>query len=551
MMQTDKTINEIDMANLRCLPNRAMAYFKSRLSSARESIVRSKETAGTESGQYRPDGSASGHRMKHEPGKIWHYQLYLTDGYINTSSGAWPPGSDSTSIPGWKEPVYIWGFTDLDPSIPGNLMSVPKGAAAPECSPVGNAKFPGPFLECTAGDDLFITVYNRGLFQKNQDLQDDISFHLHGVNTQAQYDGFPESAGCYGENLRYFWEEDWYKAHGISSRVKDGWWNSLPAEEQQALLKENPPLIKSNHLNQAGGIYSLRNNAQYPEGIGDRLPYGTSEDWTRFTYYFRITRPGTFMYYGHMYFSEHVQMGMNGALVVRPADGSRSVYGRNTNTDYDQEYTFILSEFDPKWHKFIEGAPDTLQYYPPEYRPEIWFINGRTFPQTQLPFSWNKVGGCADLDPRYNTHIMVGPNQKFLVRYINASHQNQSFHQHGWSMRIVGCDGFSWMQQMEKFALSIAPGETYDVITSVGYTYGVNGQAGSPLSSAAIAPIGSGTLAWKQIYPLLNQDGSRVTTCGIYPGGMMTYIEVVGTSSAPSSKINWFDPHADKVEPLP
>lgn len=238
-------------------------------------------------------------------------------------------------------------------------------------------------------------------------------------------------------------------------------------------------------------------------------------------------------------------MGMNGALVVRPADDSRSVYGKETNTDYDQEYTFILSEFDPKWHRFIEGAPDTPQYYPPECRPEIWFINGRTFPQTQLPFSWNKVGGSADFEPHYNMRVEVAPNQKFLVRYINAGHQIQSLHQHGWSMRIVGCDGFSWIQQIEKTILSIAPGETYDVITSVDYTYGVNGQAGSPLSSAAIAPIGSGTLAWKQVYPLRNQDGSRVTTRGIYPGGMMTYIEVIGASNAPSSKTTWFDPHSD------
>ena len=550
MKLSDKLINETGTESLKHLPDRALAHIRSGLSFAREAVTGSKYALKSKTVLAQPQRRLSTQKASPPAKKIWHYQLYLTDGYINPSSGAWPPGGDSTSIPGWKDPIYIWGFTDLDPDLPGNLMLVPKGASAAKWLPVGNAKFPGPFLECAAGDDLFITVYNRGFFQKNQKIQDDISLHLHGINSPAQYDGFPESAGCYEETLRYFWEEDWYKAKGRISKVKDDWWNALSAEEQQTFLKENTPLIKPNRLNQAGGIYSMRNDAPYPDGIGGKIPRGSAEEWTRFTYRFRPVRPGTFMYYGLKNMSEDMNMGMCGALVVRPADGSRSVYGLKTGTDYDQEYTFILSEFDPRWHRFIEGDANTPNYYQPEWQPELWFINGRTFPQTLSPFAWNRVGGSADLESRYDTHINVEPNHNFLVRYINAGHQSQSINQHGWSMRIVGGDGFALTTPIEKSTLSIAPGETYEVITSVDKANGDNGVV-APLSGLAAPSVGSDTIAWRQIHPIRNQNGCRATTCGIYPGGMMTLIESAGKSKTPSRRPTWFDPYTEKVEPLP
>jgi hypothetical protein len=380
IMASEDIINKIYKLGLEHLPDSAMDHIRSRLSLLKEAFNESKNASKAALVQQNKKRSP---QITSSPAeKIWHYQLYLTDGYINPSCGAWPPIGDCTAIPGWKDPIYIWGFTDIDPNIPGNLMSVPKGAAAKEWSPVGNAKFPGPFLECAAGDYLFITVYNRGFFQKRQKIQDDISLHLHGINSPVQYDGFPESSGSYSETLRYSWEEDWYRAQGSTSRIKDDWWNALCADAQQSLLRENTPLIKLNRLNKAGGIYSLRNDAPYPDGVGDKIPRGAAEDWTRFTYSFRPMRPGTFMYCGLMNMSENQNMGTYGVLIVRPADRSKSVYGIDTNTNYDHEYTMIISEFDPVWHRFVEGAADTPNYYPPEWQPELWFINGRTFPQT-------------------------------------------------------------------------------------------------------------------------------------------------------------------------
>jgi hypothetical protein len=105
-------------------------------------------------------------------------------------------------------------------------------------------------------------------------------------------------------------------------------------------------------------------------------------------------------------------MGLYGSLIVRPNDGSRSVYGLNTNTDYDKEYTFILSEFDSRWHSLIEGDAAFAKHSPANWSPDLWFINGRTFPETVNPFAWNNAQGGIDAEPRYNTYVKAKPNQK-------------------------------------------------------------------------------------------------------------------------------------------
>lgn len=534
-------------------PDKTIAYIMSGIFAAGQIIFRENASFETkEASSQKARAASETVRIVIPENKIRHYDIYITDGYINISSGAWPPAGDNTAIPGWSDPVYIWGFTDIDPNISGNLMTVPPGAYASAGSPVGNAKFPGPFLEAMVGDEVYITVHNRGLFQSLQNIQDDYALHLHGLSLQSPYDGFPESAGGYGENLRYFWEEDWFKSQGASTKERDDWWNSLTAPEQHAHLR-NTPLIKPNQLNQNGCIYSLRNTEAYPEGVGSKLPYGVAEDWTQFTYHFHAMRPGTYIYCCQTA-PDDIQMGLYGAMIVQPADFSpenKTVYGRGTETEFDLEHTFILGEFDPVWHRFIEGDSSIPEFLPADCKSEIWFINGRSFPQTMLPFAWNRRGGNAEPEQRYNTHIKVAPKERLLIRYMNMGYQTHSINQHGWTMCIIGSDGYPCSPQSQKTTLSISPGETYETITIIDPTYGVNSQAGSPLSSIAPAPVGHGTLTWRQIFPIRDHNDCVVTTRNAFPGGMMTLIEATGASNVPAGKPIWFNPYSDRVEPWP
>jgi FtsP/CotA-like multicopper oxidase with cupredoxin domain len=516
--------------------------------------------------------------------------------------------------------------SDLFESVYSAQGAVPPTLVGGPTNPlVGNAKFPGPFIECKMGEHVFITVHNRRFFQYNQAVQDDHTLHLHGIHAQAPYDGFPETAGSYKEKLRYFWQEPWYIALGATTKARDIAWNAMTMAQQMTLLKANTPLIKDNFLDPMGAILSqFGSNAvegPWPLSVGynassvltdpriwgsyaqmygpdsNRSGYSV-EDATQFTYYFTPMHMGTFMYHCHMVASEHVQMGMYGAIVIRPADWSqtkKTVYGRKTNTDYDTENTIIISEFDPRWHRLIEGEivdPLVIGFRAADWKPELWFANGRTFPQTILPFAWNTpcatptTFGPPDLEPRYNTLVTMKTNQKFLIRWINMGYQEHPMHQHEWHTSIVGKDGVLQNSFRDVFTILIGSRETYDTITLANPVYGVTDPAGSPLSSphpSALDPNGKPTIIvlnttilskyrivatrnsmhraincktslnsssescvedykWRQIFPIHDHDDYRVTTNDLYPGGAVVLQVVTDVPNTPANTPTWFNP---------
>ncbi|MDD1719844.1 MAG: multicopper oxidase domain-containing protein [Methanoregulaceae archaeon] len=472
-------------------------------------------------------------------GRIVHYTLYANDGYINRAAGL-VGTNDTTAIGSWPNPIYIWGFSDIDPNVAGNAFTVPPGAYPPVVGgPVGNAKFPAPVIEANVGDDVYITLHNRGFYQTKQGVQDDHSLHLHGIHAQAQYDGFPETAGGYTEQLRYFWEEPWYLALSPSaaSRDDDAAWNALTSAQQLNFLRTNTPLIRANKLSPAGGVVSQFNTGTAPPSGTLGLTAPEVENLTQFTYYFRASFAGSLMYHCHVAAAEHIQQGMYGALVLRPADHSQTVYGAGTGTDYDKEYFAFQTEIDPLWHYNLEQGVDApVGFDPSTWRPQLWFVNGRTFPSTVFPFAYNTPlasdpYGCGAPEPypKYNTYITATQGQKFLLRYINMGYQPHTYHQHGWHFKVVGTDGFRFPIPYEKMTMPTQSGETYDAITLVDPVYGVNYPAGAPL---AVVSSPRGQTQWRQIYPIHDHYDYQVTTAGIYPGGAVMLIEATGVPGA-------------------
>lgn len=534
--------------------------------------------------------------------KILHFTLYATDGYMNLESGLWPPSNDNTLMAGWGPdfggpadaptnnpydpmpltgPVYVWGFTDIDPIT--DLRPLPSGNHAPTgaVAPthVGNAKVPAPILECMHMDHVFITVINRGMFlfeNKPDAMQDDHSLHLHGIHAQTPYDGFPESAGGYTEQLRYFWEEPWYQSLGNNPRARDEAWNAKTLVQQQALLNAVPDaqkIVKDNKLNPRGGIPNWLNHMEEPPyGVGDGSMGFINEpqrtQLAQFTYYFTPPHHGTYMYHCHVAASEHVQMGMYGALIVRPMDfnmankAAWTAYGKGSGTNYDVEYTIILSEFDARWHLQIESDGELFpDYYVAEWRPDLWMANGRTFPTTLLPFKWNapaalppNIPASYYVEPRYNTYLKHSAKQRILIRYINMGYQEKPMHQHGWMMRIVAKDAMLKTPQQEVFTLLIGSGETYDTITIANPAFGITTPAGSPLSSPTMPT--PGTLNWRILYPIHDHDDYRVTTNGFYPGGALLLLETCPPPvGVPANTPTWDNVYANagagEVQPVP
>ena len=73
------------------------------------------------------------------------------------------------------------------------------------------------------------------------------------------------------------------------------------------------------------------------------------------SYSFVATEPGTYMYHSATQQALQLEMGLVGALIVRPnvAEPLRQAYS-HVNTSFDYEYLFLLTEMDPAIHAQVE-----------------------------------------------------------------------------------------------------------------------------------------------------------------------------------------------------
>lgn len=183
------------------------------------------------------------------------------------------------------------------------------------------------------------------------------------------------------------------------------------------------------------------------------------------SYSFVANNPGTYMYHSGTQTALQVEMGLVGALIVRPnvANPTKQAYG-HANTKFDREYLFLLTEIDPVVHSAVEsGQPaDTSTYHP-----VLWFINGRNAPDTMLD------AGVPWLPTQpYNSMPRMHPGEKLLLRTVAAGRDLHPFHTHGNNTLTLARDG----RMLESapgagpdlassdFTIKTIPGQTYDSI---------------------------------------------------------------------------------------
>ena len=192
------------------------------------------------------------------------------------------------------------------------------------------------------------------------------------------------------------------------------------------------------------------------------------------TYYYRIVEPGTYMYHCHVEATEHMEMGMLGNLVVRPAqDGSavggftKFAYNDGDGTSgYDVEAILHFSEFDPAFHEADEKA-QPLRFAELEGR--YFLLNGRGYPDTVDAGAIANAGG----DPTLKLHAIVEANQgqRILIRLSNLSVMGYATIEFGGlPAKVVGkCakllrgpDGKDLTYSAN--SVHVGPGQSYDVI---------------------------------------------------------------------------------------
>jgi FtsP/CotA-like multicopper oxidase with cupredoxin domain len=185
------------------------------------------------------------------------------------------------------------------------------------------------------------------------------------------------------------------------------------------------------------------------------------------SYSFTAGSPGTYLYESGSDIARQLEMGLYGALIVRPAAGVNFVYGASTQFDPSREYLLLLSEIDPDLHHAVETGGG---YDVNSRRDRYFAINGREFPDTI------QDNGSALLPNQpYGSLVRIQPNsptnpQPALVRMVNVGALNHPFHPHGNHTIQIAQDGRPLVSpgggaaSTEHFGETIASGQTQDFL---------------------------------------------------------------------------------------
>lgn len=164
------------------------------------------------------------------------------------------------------------------------------------------------------------------------------------------------------------------------------------------------------------------------------------------TYSFVADRPGTYMYHSGTQPDLQVEMGLVGALIVRPGcslPGAATPCGKaaynHAGTAYDREHLFLLSEMDPAIHWQVYGQVSAglpVEVDTTTIHPSIWFINGRNAPDTLQ----DEYVYWLPTQP-YNALPRMHPGERLLMRMVNAGRDLHPFHHHGNHATAIARDG--------------------------------------------------------------------------------------------------------------
>jgi len=187
-------------------------------------------------------------------------------------------------------------------------------------------------------------------------------------------------------------------------------------------------------------------------------------------YTFTAEQPGTYLYHSGSRPELQMEMGLLGALIIRPTgfDPAQPRAYTHADTAYDHEYLFLLTELDPTIHSFVEfNRFDRIDNT--QYRPVYWLINGRAAPDilaaAHVPWLPHQP---------YNSLPRMHPTDKLLMRVISGSRDLHPFHHHGNHALIIARNGRLLESQpgagtdlaQEVFTIQSVPGQTVDALFS-------------------------------------------------------------------------------------
>jgi len=193
------------------------------------------------------------------------------------------------------------------------------------------------------------------------------------------------------------------------------------------------------------------------------------------SYTFTAEEPGTYLYESGTSPHKQIEMGLYGALIVRPSLGSNYAYN-DAATEFDpaKEYLLVTHEIDPELHAAVE---DGITYDWTTRHDRYWTINGRAFPDTiaenNAPWLPGQPYGALVQVEKDDVGAACPADCPALIRYANAGSENHPFHPHGNHLRVISRDGRlltatgspgALSGSMEAFTKTIGSGQTYDLL---------------------------------------------------------------------------------------
>lgn len=191
------------------------------------------------------------------------------------------------------------------------------------------------------------------------------------------------------------------------------------------------------------------------------------------SYSFTAARPGTYMYHSGTNAGVQVEMGLVGALIVRPSVANQAY--EHPATAFDREHLYVLTEIDKRVHEEIAyltaagqvSDASTRAIDMTNYRATLWFINGRNAPDALFP----DFAPWLPTQP-YSALTRMHPGENVLIRLVGAGRDAHPFHTHGNHFLRIARDGRLLASVSGaapdlaegNYTQRVVPGETYDAL---------------------------------------------------------------------------------------
>lgn len=229
------------------------------------------------------------------------------------------------------------------------------------------------------------------------------------------------------------------------------------------------------------------------------------------TYEFTASEPGTYLYRSGTRPDLQVEMGLVGAIIVRPALGALYSYN-HADTAFEREYLYLITEMDPRIHRQVEMGQlafvDTTSYFATN-----WFVNGRNFPDLMA----DSFVPWLPTQP-YNCQPRMHPGEKILIRIVGAGRDMHPMHFHGNDFETIAMggrmlsSGFGAGPDLAWKATTIKtiPGLTADIMwswTGEGLGWDIYGHTGG------------------EVHPQGSPGAGEVICNGYIPGNPLTYFD--------------------------